>query len=1474
MRDEFTDSTKRKLAERVGYRCSYPNCGVLTVSASMEHEGVVRIGEAAHITAASPGGPRYDPRLSSAQRKHQSNGIWLCATHASLVDKDELNYTVETLINWKKTAEKKARSELGIPHISSDYLGARISCCGTGPPSSELSGTSSQDYFDSLLPELLDVAKEDLRAFQRVQGWPSHPIALNLKFADSEGGNRFNVAGLADTIEAYNEVAIIAPPGTGKTTTLLQLSEVLIEKGNNVGIFIPLGEWSSAPGSFIQCVLRRDAWSRVREEDLRFIARCGRLVLILDGWNEIDIPSRTIAIRELGSTQRDFPDLKILISTRRQALGVPLSDAVVVEVDTLTEEQQLEIAHSIRGAQGSETLEQAWSTPGIRELVTIPLYLTAMLMSTTECSLPRTKEEIIGLFTRELERPPIKAQILQDVFSSHHKKILTALAFDLMRQTSTTITHANACTLLKTTWETLLHTGEIATPPQPNVALGTLVDHHMLVRTESADGGFLFQHQQFQEWYASFEVQNIIKSATSGDQDARQKLRIEILNEYRWEEAILFACERASRQNETGSEIIADTIMEVLSIDPMLAAEMIYRSSDIVWDTIGERVYDFIKKWHITGKVDRAVSFMVNTGRSEFAPIIWPLVSDEDDQVRLAALRTGRQFRPSVLGADVHERMALLNEELRESILSEIAFEGDINGIELAVELACADDSPKVQASVISSLLFRRADRHVMKLLRTAPSEVWRILAREGYTEEIGDPSAVARLRRELRYCIDDENDPLAKIRMILNARRTDLQFGPEIRALVGADSFRIEGDQATWIINEAHKQYPKELASALLDRLEAGLKVPYKAGEILKASGIVVDNGPIVDLVLKAKVGDRIASTVIMLVGPKTICTLLDILIALNESLRKAGRRAGNELREKYYGLVSLISNTDPISFIRAILTNSVTTDPRTIALLSDLIARHGKSEQEEPLQLDGQLREELIAAARHWVEIVAASPASSRTQLADVARAIGRLAVPELVPALKRLLMEDLDRWQRSREEYASTKDQRVLSEMRTSWTLQYRRAFAAIGDDQVVSAMIGYLPNLDFGIDAAWVLKSIWNKKHPSPRDRRFPAWPDFSEVAARRKEREEGHVFVKPSPFAEAIFEVISNLAEPGSNSEDQIRALKLARIAFSMPYGENSEIINHLLQLPQPIYEKIELLELLVSAGEMIQADMVIDGIKHLLQDANEKPWLLDEKRGLPIEMLAVLPFSDRPEATLEGLELLEPRWLQSWQIRRVLLALGYVPGQEAENVLVQMALKEPKLLGEHEWLVALVRWGTTSSARLLLDFICEGAFSGPRKLDSWTIAETLASTMRANSEVREVVYQRYENDSACRAKSVLEHSIAEVADTNGILVMVRKYAEQGKSFDGILHMAIRHAAVRERPSAAWQGSHELSPVPLPKLRQRLLLMVREDGAVAKLAEKCLVAIDEFRDEYGQAETEPRHPDIDSGLPWPMPFVRR
>lgn len=112
--DDFTAATKRLIAARSGYLCAFPDCFAPT--AGPAHDGSsVNLGEAAHIAAAQPNGPRYDPNMTSEERQDAENGIWMCRTHAALIDRDVEQFTVDKLKDLKYEAEDRAQKLIGRP---------------------------------------------------------------------------------------------------------------------------------------------------------------------------------------------------------------------------------------------------------------------------------------------------------------------------------------------------------------------------------------------------------------------------------------------------------------------------------------------------------------------------------------------------------------------------------------------------------------------------------------------------------------------------------------------------------------------------------------------------------------------------------------------------------------------------------------------------------------------------------------------------------------------------------------------------------------------------------------------------------------------------------------------------------------------------------------------------------------------------------------------------------------------------------------------------------------------------------------------------------------------------------------------------------------------------------------------------------------------------------------------------------------
>lgn len=112
-RDDFSMRVKRAVSARVALLCSNPDCRAVTSGPQTSPEKAVNIGVASHISAAAIGGPRYNVRLTPAERSGISNAIWLCQNCAKLIDTDPARFSEGVLLKWKRDAELEAKHQLG-----------------------------------------------------------------------------------------------------------------------------------------------------------------------------------------------------------------------------------------------------------------------------------------------------------------------------------------------------------------------------------------------------------------------------------------------------------------------------------------------------------------------------------------------------------------------------------------------------------------------------------------------------------------------------------------------------------------------------------------------------------------------------------------------------------------------------------------------------------------------------------------------------------------------------------------------------------------------------------------------------------------------------------------------------------------------------------------------------------------------------------------------------------------------------------------------------------------------------------------------------------------------------------------------------------------------------------------------------------------------------------------------------------------
>jgi hypothetical protein len=484
-RDDFSAKTIRALAARVGYHCSNPDCVRSTSGPAMREDASINVGVAAHIAAAALKGKRYDPNMTAAERSSGANGIWLCQSCSKLIDSDEVRYTVELLHRWKKDAIERALDAIS----SGRPLGPVQAPPELDPADEEFLrglGLPGSDAIDTVAKRLRAASEADIQAFRWADGRPKRTIARTLRLS---GGQKPEVPldGVARVIMLAEPVSIVAPGGIGKSTLLIQLAECMISSDGPVPLLVPLGEWANRQEDFFDSVVRRNAFGTFRKQHLMQLAYHGRLCLVLDGWNELSAPARLRATSDLIALQRDYPQLGMAISSRRQSLPV---SGPIVDVEPLSQDQQIELARAERGQGGVDLLDKAWRTSGLRELVSNPLYLHALLALPEGQPFPETKEAVLSMFVRHNEIAPEKIERLQRDTFGQHNALLTGLAAEANRSANTAISDSNANRVVSTVVQTLAKHGQIfiSSVPQPRDIIDSLVNAHLMVRSSEAIG--------------------------------------------------------------------------------------------------------------------------------------------------------------------------------------------------------------------------------------------------------------------------------------------------------------------------------------------------------------------------------------------------------------------------------------------------------------------------------------------------------------------------------------------------------------------------------------------------------------------------------------------------------------------------------------------------------------------------------------------------------------------------------------------------------------------------------------------------------------------------------------------------------------------------------------------------------------------------------------------------------------------------
>lgn len=959
-RDDFTERTKLQIAKRAGWLCSYPPCRAPTVGATSDGLGEINIGTAAHICAAAPGGPRYDEKMSPEERSSPNNGIWMCRDHGKAIDSNDPEFTVERLREWKRQAQQESWRRV----LRNEAL--------CGPAVAGDTGLSIR---------LRTAAIADLDVFRRSAKWPSTSVALTLGV---EGLSQpATSSALARAVMSLDDLILVAHPGMGKTTTLFQIAEGVLANDSSIPLLVHLGDWATQTSAILDSILKRPAFRGISEDDFRAVAAGSGVLLLLDGWNELDANARARARVEVSTLKAELPALSLVVSTRRQALDVPFL-GTRVDLQPLNDEQQMQIATAMRGEVGTRLVDQAWRTPGVAELVTIPLYLTTLLSLPENEPFPTTKEEVLRRFVTAHEKEARRSEVLRAVIGGFQQDYLENLALFATQMADTGIAEASARQSISETEALLAANGQITSKPEPNDVLDVLVSNHILVRAGDTPA-YSFQHQQFPEWYASHAVERRIMTEAA-DPAARKALKAEVLNLPTWEEALLFAVERLALGDAHQTGACGKAILAAFEVDPLLAAEMIFHSTEKVWAPIAATIQDLVARWHVRGEIDRALRFMLVSGRPEFFAFVWPFITNDNEQVSLEALRNCRRFRPSVLGKGAEQKIKALPPKVRVVLLDEIAMHSAMDGLDLVTDIASDDPDPGIQASVVEALAFRRADRHVVRVLKNAGEKTYDLIVRRGLIENVIDEHVKKGLAAARQRQISEGLSASDRLRSIIYA-----DGGPdrsaELADIISTMEIGHQRDAEVQLVYRARKRYPRAVAEALLTRLRDGRELFYGADDILAAAGFALEDDALLKVALaETDRNDHRAEAVASVLGPQAVGRMMDALLDLQAQLWPDGRYS-SPATDFYQVLQTRLAHTPGLSLVAAARARCAHATNEQIACLASLLSRRSNGDSERGRPFDADALVTMQALAEEWGGRMLASSDAKRWQLANIA-------------------------------------------------------------------------------------------------------------------------------------------------------------------------------------------------------------------------------------------------------------------------------------------------------------------------------------------------------------------------------------------------------------------------------------------------------------------------------------------------------
>ncbi|RJF90647.1 NACHT domain-containing protein [Sphingomonas cavernae] len=1286
-------------------------------------------------------------------------------------------------------------------------------------------------------------AEPELAAFrERDQAQLIDPVFGTRDAAKADAPERIvQLTEVEAELRAARSVILVGEPGAGKTSALQQIAVMLLVQPDIVPIVRSLPYLALRGDSIVSQLCGKGSFAALSEGGFATLANAAQLILLLDGWNELNPEQRQWAWAELDALRRDYPSMPLVIATRT-GTAAPFSPAATLEVLPFDRDRQLDVAARLVGPAGHDLIGRARSVPTLRPLLRTPLFLAAILRQGASGTLPTDRETVIARLVAEAGGTPARREQLRVALDGQHRIFLQAIAEELMNAGTTFCPEETLLPTIAAVASNLRAQQFLTQPASPQTVLDLLVSHHLLVGIGAPGERTIgLQHQLIQEWFASFRVARMIESQQEG---LINESLSKVINAPFWAVAVLFAVERVARSKAAAVPLRA-LILTTLGIEPFLAADMFRLSRECVGRSLDEAIIAFAERWKGEDS-SRAIPFMLATGLGQFGATLWAAL-EKSGELAFDLHRTGRSFPISALESQWALRFPALKDQTRRVLLIDLVEQGDNASLALALRAAATDPSANVVAGVIDYLDFRDERTRLEGLLESLPDKMWVELARGR------EPECLTSAHRERwqSYRRDrfDHAEGFEWTHLAL-----EFDCAPPTQIVNVALDLKTDNHWASHQLEEKlFARFPALFQSILLARLLNGDPLPYPVDAYLDG----VEPAEQAQLLVIAKSKDenyyrrQIAA---QLLGRDCVASLIDHMMGCAGDRGALRRPDTQEVRDVLRSVRLDLLITDVLS--------RPAQSAAQAAILASMLADWRGRDEERAFAIPIAHKDVLIERAQDWVALLLGSGDQlPRWDLAELARLIGRIGSEALLLPLMSLWDRDRTRQTAERAEYAVNPHGTRASEAFMGYDNQYRGAMLGIGGDAVIDAMTTRIDDPTFEHDAAIVLGQLL-EIDPAPRGPMGPKLDDLGTRRARLIERRAS----PPHPIAAKIIDRIEALVAEGT-ADAITRAFQLAGPVTLMNYGDRGPALVALIEAGKDNGLLRDFCKAFSERGEALPAHIVRHGIAAAAVALAAMKWVHDNDYWRIEDWFRLIAFSDDVRAVLPVFDELPVEMRRQYRLRNLVFAIGHSISPTAVGALIELIQRSPELIRDG-WPEAMTRIGSAEAANALFDAVI-GAPEDPKTWrDSFALRTALATALARSTEARTRAISLLGNIEHPGKRAAIADAIAQTMDEGEAMVLLSyAAAPSGDVIARVLVDRLEHAAVSRLAVEGITDAFELEGAPLPKFRQAAFHQLLANPEAAHIR-SCLQAVDHLRDRYGKPMTEPNHPDIDCASAWP------